>query len=80
MQNKFKTAIQKELERLKVKPLNVAFTKLSELPTYEGEFSENDVLIGVNKVLEMMGQEAIPPSVINYLDQAEGTKSVGKEI
>lgn len=80
MQNNFKTAIQKELERLNVKPIDVAITTLSELPTQEGEFSENDVLIGVNKVLTKMGKETIHPSIMNFVDKDEAKKAEGKPV
>lgn len=80
MENKFRAEIQKELERLNVKPMEEAVKKLSELPTYEGEFSSNDVLVGVNMVLVKMGKEAVHPSIMAYVDKEAGAKLGGKEV
>lgn len=80
MKNKFKLEIEKQLGRLNIKPMDEAVKKLSELPTYEGEFSSNDVLLGVNMVLVKMGQNTINPSTLAYLDKEADAKLGGKEV
>lgn len=80
MKNKFKLEIEKQLGRLNIKPLDEAVKKLSELPTYEGEFSSNDVLVGVNMVLVKMGKDTISPGVMAYADKEANAKLGGKEV
>ncbi len=80
MKNKLKLEIEKQLGRLNIKPMEEAVKKLSELPTYEGEFSSNDVLEGVNMVLVKMGKDTISPSVLAYIDKEADAKLGGKEV